>query len=334
MEPHRLQTFVRNRVVDVQTQSSADAWKHVSSSDNPADLLSRGIAPKSLVDSRLWWHGPIWLAEAEEQWPVQYSCQSTGIKETAYSANVTANKDNDLLSSIYKHTRVQVAAKGTTQRRGNSAIINNTDKASTESFPEEVQALRVGKAINPRSSILGINPFLHNDNTLRVGGRLEHSEFEFDKKHPVILSSKHHLTKLIFKDAHRRLLHAGPQALLTHIREKYWPIARRNLARQVTHQCTTCFCHKPKGISPQMAELPRERVCPAPIFYNVGTDYVGPFLVKDRKGSGSTNSELNRLGEFLRTNEGKLQDRLMSERINWSFIPPISEEMGGWCKGY
>ncbi|XP_011705619.1 PREDICTED: uncharacterized protein LOC105460826 [Wasmannia auropunctata] len=66
MEPHRLQTFVRNRVADIQTQSSADAWKHVSSSDNPADLLSRGIAPKSLVDSMLWWHGPIWLAEDEE----------------------------------------------------------------------------------------------------------------------------------------------------------------------------------------------------------------------------------------------------------------------------
>lgn len=52
-EHHRLQTFVCNRVTDIQAQSPPESWKHISSSNNPADLLSRGVAPKTLVELRL-----------------------------------------------------------------------------------------------------------------------------------------------------------------------------------------------------------------------------------------------------------------------------------------
>ncbi|CAH2047764.1 unnamed protein product, partial [Iphiclides podalirius] len=38
----------------------------------------------------------------------------------------------------------------------------------------------------------------------------------------------------------KRLQHAGPQALLYSLREMYWPVAGRNLARQVVHSCVTC----------------------------------------------------------------------------------------------
>ena len=264
--------------------------------------------------------------------------------------------------------------------------------AQLDSFPEEIHALSIGKIIGTRSKISCLNPFLHKDNTLRVGGRLRHADFDFDKKHPIILAAKHPLTKLIFEDEHKRLLHLGPQALLSQIREKYWPIAGRNLARQVVHQCLKCFRHRPKGITPQMADLPRDRVSPTPVFYNVGTDYAGPFVIKDRKGRGckthkayiclficmatkaihlelvsdltsenfilalrrftarrgrpgkissdnGTNfvgacSELKLLGEFLTSNEGELQNRIVSEGINWSFIPAYAPHFGGiWEAG-
>ncbi|XP_039310346.1 uncharacterized protein LOC120358842 [Solenopsis invicta] len=351
-EPHRLQTFVRNRVTDIQALSSASNWKHIPSSENPADLLSRGVSPRTLTDSNLWWHGPTWLAESEDQWPTQ-------------------NNDIPINLPEVKESRLKISVLHS-QRGGSSSSQNHANKISTTGIvPEEIHALSIGKIIGTRNKISSLNPFLHKDNTLRVGGRLRHADFDFDKKHPIILAAKHPL-KLIFEDEHKRLLHLGPQALLSQIREKYWPIA------------------DPK--ESQMADLPHDRVSPTPVFYNVGTDYTGPFIIKDRKGRGckthkayiclficmatkaihlelvsdltsenfilalrrftarrgrpgkissdnGTNfvgacSELKLLGEFLTSNEGELQNRLVSEGINWSFIPAYAPHFGGiWEAG-
>lgn len=52
--PNKLKTFVSNRVAEIQELTSTDTWNHVSTKENPADLLSRGVKPKSLVDNDLW----------------------------------------------------------------------------------------------------------------------------------------------------------------------------------------------------------------------------------------------------------------------------------------
>ena len=36
---------------------------------NPADLISRGTNPETLKNCRLWWIGPEWLSQHQEQWP-------------------------------------------------------------------------------------------------------------------------------------------------------------------------------------------------------------------------------------------------------------------------
>ncbi|XP_075217845.1 uncharacterized protein LOC142322651 [Lycorma delicatula] len=41
-------TFVANRVSQIQDLTDVNDWKHVASSDNPADLISRGSNPESL----------------------------------------------------------------------------------------------------------------------------------------------------------------------------------------------------------------------------------------------------------------------------------------------
>ncbi|XP_017791904.1 PREDICTED: uncharacterized protein LOC108573925 [Habropoda laboriosa] len=46
--PNRWQTFVANRVSEIQTLCKDHQWRHVPSGDNPADILSRGTSPSSL----------------------------------------------------------------------------------------------------------------------------------------------------------------------------------------------------------------------------------------------------------------------------------------------
>ena len=57
----RFHVFVANRVQQIRQFSSVQQWRHVSSADNPADLVSRGARAGSLKTSTLWWEGPPFL---------------------------------------------------------------------------------------------------------------------------------------------------------------------------------------------------------------------------------------------------------------------------------
>ena len=69
MPPERMNTYVSNRVGDTVSKIPAEQWRHVPTASNPADLASRGISPKELTKSKLWWHGPEWLVLSPEGWP-------------------------------------------------------------------------------------------------------------------------------------------------------------------------------------------------------------------------------------------------------------------------
>ncbi len=58
----KLKTFVANRVCTIQEQVPGSHWRHVRTEDNPADLASRGMSPKDVIKSVLWWKGPPWLS--------------------------------------------------------------------------------------------------------------------------------------------------------------------------------------------------------------------------------------------------------------------------------
>lgn len=82
-------------------------------------------------------------------------------------------------------------------------------------------------------------------------------------------------------------MHAGPQLLLSTIRETYWPLGGRNLARACYRQCVRCQRVKPRTVAPQMGNLPLSRLSPADYpFQNVGVDYAGPIASASRQGRG------------------------------------------------
>lgn len=74
-QPEQLQTFVANRVAEIQQLAPATQWRHVRSKDNPADVLSRGMTPQDLKNVPLW-AGPPWLAMDRQEWPVKCTISS------------------------------------------------------------------------------------------------------------------------------------------------------------------------------------------------------------------------------------------------------------------
>ncbi|XP_078052010.1 uncharacterized protein LOC144478151, partial [Augochlora pura] len=67
---HTLKTFVANRVSEIQSNTLIPYWRHISSGDNPADLISRGQAVQEFLKPSIWQHGPTWLQRDPASWSV------------------------------------------------------------------------------------------------------------------------------------------------------------------------------------------------------------------------------------------------------------------------
>lgn len=65
----QLKPFVRNRVNEILDTTAGFSWSYVSSKENPADLVSRGLKADRISESKLWWCGPSFLLENQSLWP-------------------------------------------------------------------------------------------------------------------------------------------------------------------------------------------------------------------------------------------------------------------------
>ena len=60
-EARRFHVYVGNRVQHIRDRSSPRDWFHVPLKENPADLSSRGLTAKELLESHRWFTGPKFL---------------------------------------------------------------------------------------------------------------------------------------------------------------------------------------------------------------------------------------------------------------------------------
>nr|XP_029709918.1 uncharacterized protein LOC115255874 [Aedes albopictus] len=152
--------------------------------------------------------------------------------------------------------------------------------AQHETFAEECSDLAIGDRVAKSSALKWLKPFIDEDGTLRVGGRLRTAALSIANKHPMVLFAKHPLSALLASSYHVSLLHAGPQLLLVTLRQKFWILGGRNLVKSVFHQCHTCFPLKPTLVQQSTADLPGTRTSPTCLSSVYGTENYGPLYVK------------------------------------------------------
>ena len=132
------------------------------------------------------------------------------------------------------------------------------------------------------SSLYRLDAFIDGDGVLRVGGRIRNASIPYDVKHPVILPSKGHVTMLLVRHHHERISHQGRGISLNDLRTHgYWIIGGNSSVSRYTSKCVTC--HELRGAleEQKMANLPEDRLEPAPPFTHCGVDYFGPFVRKE-----------------------------------------------------
>ena len=148
------------------------------------------------------------------------------------------------------------------------------------SLDKEKLQKRKKASIKNDSPIQRLDPFLENG-ILRVGGRLRRADLPHETKHPVILPPKSHVTTLLIRHAHKRLGHAGRGHVISSLREKYWIIKVNTAVRHVISKCVFCRRNYSSPGVQKMADLPKNRISPAPPFTYTGVDYFGPFIIKE-----------------------------------------------------
>lgn len=153
-------------------------------------------------------------------------------------------------------------------------------KEQQEYFGSEVAAIKAGKALPEKSKLESLRPILDEEELLRLGGRLDRSEIDYEMKHPYIIPHDSRLAHLIMDYAHRQTKHGGVQVMMQYIRQKYWISKLRSALRNVVHKCVVCVRMNAKVEMQLMAELPKERIQVGKAFLYAGVDYAGPFEIK------------------------------------------------------
>jgi hypothetical protein len=281
--------YVQNRVQDIKTIDPDMILNYLSSQENPADLLTRGMKLGKFKESNLWFEGPEWLNRKSE-WPFQKFDSSTSeVKvEVCQVVEVEPLIDPTRYNSWSKLVRVTRLVFKFLNKISNNKIHKSPQHywiefIQKQSCREVWDFLHGNRAASAPTMVKQLDLFiLEGEGLIRCRGRISHAELPFHTKHPILLPSKHHVTRMIIGHSHKESLHAGVQETLCKARENFWiPRGRQ----RVKEELSKCFwCKRLQGAAysyPKSPPLPKERVENALPFEIVGVDYTGAILIKN-----------------------------------------------------
>ncbi|XP_044778690.1 uncharacterized protein LOC123327154 [Drosophila simulans] len=310
--PRRWNTYVCNRTSEILSDFPRSCWNHVRTEDNPADCASRGLHPSKLLEHRLWWKGPSWLATPTSEWPPstsKFSVSSSfdvNTEERAIKPTTLHNFPDESIHELLIHkfstwTRlIRVSSYChhfihtlRSHHRNSAPFLTSEELLDAQrrlirhvqqnSFAREYAQLENRRQLNAKSHLIRFSPFLDDYGVMRVGGRIEQSTLNYNAKHPILIPKDTPLAGLV-RHFHVSYLHTGVDATFTNLRQQYWILGARNLVRKAGFQCKSCFLQR-KGTSNQiMGELPIPRVQASRCFQHTGLDYAGPIAIKESKG--------------------------------------------------
>ena len=220
---------------------------------------------------------------------------SRSAKGSAKENSLELTRSHDLHYEPYTVDEIQRAEK---------AIVRIVQ---AESFGEEVQLLRAQectgipsstgeqatrkRSLRGKSQLQKLNPFLDKNGILRVGGRIQNSQVSDMVKFPVVLPRKGHVTQLVICHFHHKTKHQGRGITTQAIRSNgFWIIGCSSAVASQIACCVECRRLRSPTQDQKMADLPEDRLEPAPPFTYCAVDLFGPWYIKEGR------KELKRYG--------------------------------------
>ena len=263
-------------------------WRHVPTSDNPADIGSRGST--SLQQNDKWLIGPPWLS-LPTQWSPEIVPQKS--KETEAEAklvkeilSVSVDREPDAIDVLITKKRFwqTVRVLSWAQR-----FIKNcrqkqkvTGPLSTDETEEEIKFLikraqRDSESTNSFKSDCGkLNLKRDEHDIFRCQGRIQGD-------YPMYMPFKNPISDKLVERAHLQTLHGGVILTMAKVRDQFWIPKLRSIVKRVRKECHGCKRFQVTSLpAPPQGNLPKERSEGTIPFNVIGVDYAGPIVYRGK----------------------------------------------------
>lgn len=304
--------FANNRIKDIQgfdSQISEESnlkckLNYVKSSDNPADLLTRGLSESEFeAKFKFWNSGPEFVQNQEIVWPsndlgcvsdtnkVLISCAAETMRVGSISNDSSVIKIENyssfskVLGIVTQIYRVLKKCKKLPDNKlvcAREAWIYLITHEQTEFFKEELRFLQKPCEIVP-SRINNLNLFLDPDGIIRCKGRLGRCKnIPYNLANPILISEKSPLTKLLVLKYHNDCKHLGLGSTLNTVRNQgLWIPKSRALVKRVIKGCVQCRRYNTRSFRyPRVTDINSGKVNLVRPFERVGVDYTGHLNVR------------------------------------------------------
>ena len=286
-------------------------FKYVSTQDNVADKVTRGISFKEFKrDMADWISGPSWLAN-QLSWPQNtLRCLSEMTKQTMQvNTRVTEQQvqrddpeqapvlDPEKFSSLRRLYGVTSRVfdfinrlkhrQADSHKQAEDYWIRYMQRTSYLDELYFLQNVNDDKTKKPPKYVSDLNLFLDRNGIIRCKGRLSKlNYYSYATLNPVLMGKSHALTTLMVREQHLRCKHMGIGTTLTALRERgFWIPAGRQVVKRVLKDCVTCKKFNSLAYSyPKLTDLPKERVRLLKPYQDTAIDYTGHIYVKEDSG--------------------------------------------------
>ena len=274
--------FVKNRVKQINDLSNGN-WRHVPTSDNPADLGTRAKNPTQLED--LWMKGPKWLSEPQSQ-PTQPEIVETeesrseqkALKqqERSMMAATEPTIDPGFMQKLLERFNYQKLLRITAWiKRFKTNCLGNREKGPLKS--EEISSAefmwikltQLHQGVNQKMDVIK-----NDDGITVVNSRIPGYR-------PILLPQRGEFVRRLIEEYHQQTCHGGVASTMTKIRERFWIPKLRTAVKGVIHNCNLCRQHRKQRMqTPVTSDLPDCRAEFTRPFAAVGVDFAGPLYCK------------------------------------------------------
>ena len=154
-------------------------------------------------------------------------------------------------------------------------------RSQREAFSSEIMCSNKKTRAPRPNRILTLPRFPDSKGILRAGGRISKAPVSYATRHPIILSPKCHITKLLITNYHQYSHHEGNGHVHHAIQLEFWILNYRATISHLIYRCPYCRRRRVLPQVPIMADITAAQLVGYfPPFLCVRLDYFGPFAVK------------------------------------------------------